>query len=144
MLSIYPAIFYKEESGGYSVIFPDLNHLATCGDTMQEAMEMAVDCLAGYIFTEKLDGNELPAPSPLDQIDPYCEDTDEEDRSVERFVNLISVDVTAYAAQHFNKSVKRTVSIPQWLNNRAMAKKVNFSKILQTALIKELNVAHPM
>lgn len=144
MLSIYPAIFYKEESGGYSVIFPDLNHLATCGDTMQEAMEMAVDCLAGYIFTENLDGNELPAPSPLDQIDPYCEDTDEKDRSVERFVNMISVDVTAYAAQHFNKSVKRTVSIPQWLNNRAMAKKVNFSKILQTALIKELNVAHPM
>ena len=142
MLSIYPAIFYKEETGGYSVIFPDLNHLATCGDTMQEAMEMAVDCLAGYLFTEKLDGNELPMPTPLEQIDPYCEDMDDEDKKTERFVNMISVDVEAYAAQHFNKAVKRTVSIPLWLNNRAIAKKVNFSKLLQQALIKELKVVH--
>lgn len=140
MLSIYPAIFYKEENGGYSVIFPDLNHLATCGDTMQETMEMAVDCLAGYLFTEKLEGNKLPAPTPLEQVDPYCEDTDEEDRKTERFVNMVSVDVEAYAALHFNKAVKRTVSIPQWLNNRAIAKKVNVSKLLQQALIKELNV----
>ena len=142
MLNIYPAIFYKEETGGYSVIFPDLNHLATCGDTMQEAMEMAVDCLAGYLFTEKLDGNELPMPTPLEQIDPYCEDMDDEDKKTERFVNMISVDVEAYAAQHFNKAVKRTVSIPLWLNNRAIAKKVNFSKLLQQALIKELKVVH--
>ena len=142
MLSIYPAIFYKEETGGYSVIFPDLNHLATCGDTIQEAMEMAVDCLAGYLFTEKLDGNELPMPTPLEQIDPYCEDMDDEDKKTERVVNMISVDVEAYAAQHFNKAVKRTVSIPLWLNNRAIAKKVNFSKLLQQALIKELKVVH--
>ena len=142
MLSIYPAIFYKEETGGYSVIFPDLNHLATCGDTIQEAMEMAVDCLAGYLFTEKLDGNELPMPTPLEQIDPYCEDMDDEDKKTERFVNMISVDVEAYAAQHFNKAVKRTVSIPLWLNNRAIAKKVNFSKLLQQALIKELKDVH--
>ena len=55
MLSIYPAIFYEEKEGGYSVIFPDLNHLATCGDTLNEAMAMAVDCLAGYIYSEELD-----------------------------------------------------------------------------------------
>ena len=46
MLSAYPACFIKEE-GGYSVIFPDLNHLATCGRTLDEAQNMAVDCLAG-------------------------------------------------------------------------------------------------
>ena len=73
MLSVYPAIFYQEDSG-ISVVFPDLNHLATCGDDMQEAMEMAVDCLAGYLFSEKLEGNELPTPTPVDQLDIYCED----------------------------------------------------------------------
>ena len=102
---------------------------------------MAVDCLAGYIFTEKLDGNEVPAPTPLEQVDHYCEDDDDEDRKMERFVNVVSVDVDAYAAQHFSKAVKRTVSIPQWLNNRAVAKKVNVSRILQNALMKELNIA---
>ena len=50
MLSIYPACFYEETNGQYSVIFPDLNHLATFGDTFEEAMEMAVDCLAGYLY----------------------------------------------------------------------------------------------
>ena len=62
MLSVYPALFYQEENG-ISVVFPDLNHLSTCGDDMQEAMEMAVDCLAGYLFSEKLDGNEVPVQS---------------------------------------------------------------------------------
>ena len=141
MLSVYPAIFFVEETGGYTVVFPDLNHLATSGDDMQEAMEMAVDCLAGYLFTEKLDGNEIPAPTPLAKVDPYCEDENEDDRKTERFVNVVSVDVEAYAAQHFTKSVKRTVSIPQWLNDVARARKVNFSKILQNALIQELNIA---
>ena len=55
MLSIYPACFFKEENG-YSVVFPDLNWLATQGDTLDEAMSMAVDCLAGYLYSCKKDG----------------------------------------------------------------------------------------
>ncbi len=50
-MSLYPACFYKEKSGGYSVIFPDLDHLSTCGDTLENAVEMAVDCLAGYLYS---------------------------------------------------------------------------------------------
>ena len=46
MLSAYPACFIKEDSG-YSVIFPDLD-IATCGDTLDDAFSMAVDCLAGF------------------------------------------------------------------------------------------------
>ena len=139
MLSVYPAIFYQDDDG-ISVIFPDLNHLATCGENMQEAMEMAVDCLAGYLFSEKLEGNPIPKPTPMDEIDVYCEDSDADDRAIHRFINLVSVDVEAYAAQHFSKAVKKTLTIPMWLNERAMAKKINFSKVLQTALIKELKV----
>ena len=139
MLSVYPAIFYQEDSG-ISVVFPDLNHLATCGDDMQEAMEMAVDCLAGYLFSEKLEGNDIPAPTPIDQLDIYCEDDNEADRAAPRFANMVTVDVEAYAAQHFNKAVKKTVTIPEWLNNMALAKKINFSRVLQGALAKELNV----
>ena len=100
MLSMYPAIFYKEKEGGYSVIFPDLNHLATCGDTLEEAMDMAVDCLAGYLYDEMIEGNTVPIPTPLDKIDPHCEDDD--DLEYEKsFVDLVSVDVAEYAKQHF-------------------------------------------
>ena len=52
MLSIYPACFFKEDNG-YSVIFPDLNYLATQGDTLEDAVAMAVDCLAGYLYTAR-------------------------------------------------------------------------------------------
>ena len=139
MLSVYPAIFYQEEDG-ISVVFPDLNHLTTCGDNMQEAMEMAVDCLAGYLFTEKMDGSSLPEPTPVDQLDIHCEDDTDEERATPRFVNMVSVDVDAYAAKHLNKAVKKTLTIPQWLNEAALAKKINFSKVLQAALMRELNI----
>ena len=53
MLSVYPACFFKE-SNGYSVIFPDLNYLSTCGDTLDEALKMAVDYLAGYLYMRNI------------------------------------------------------------------------------------------
>jgi len=59
MLSAYPACFIKE-AGGYSVIFPDLNHLATCGQTLEEALSMAIDCLAGYLYVLQKDGESAP------------------------------------------------------------------------------------
>ena len=58
MLSIYPACFFKEDNG-YSVIFPDLNYLATQGDTLEDAVAMAVDCLAGYLYTAKRDNEKI-------------------------------------------------------------------------------------
>lgn len=135
MLSIYPACFYKEKNGGFSVIFPDLNHLATCGDTLQQAMEMAVDCLASYIFEEKKDGNEIPIPSEIENIDVNAEYNEYE----QAFISLVSVDVEEYAKKHFNKSVKKTLSIPSWLNEKAIEQNINFSQLLQDALIKKLN-----
>jgi post-segregation antitoxin (ccd killing protein) len=76
-------------------------------------------------------------------VDPHCEDIEElMDDVAQQFVNVVSVDVEAYAAQHFSKAVKRTVSIPQWLNNRAVAAKLNVSKVLQNALMKELHISH--
>lgn len=139
MLSIYPAIFQKEKTGEYSVIFPDLNHLATCGSDLNEAMSMAVDCLAGYLYSEQLDGNNFPTPTPIDKIDIHCED-DEDSDYIEAFVYLVSVDVAEYARQHFTKSVKKTLTIPQWLNDEAKRRNINFSKVLQVALMNEIKI----
>lgn len=136
MLSVYPACFYKEKDGGYSVIFPDLNHLATCGGTLQEAMSMAIDCLAGYLFDEKKDGNIIPEPSEIENIDVNAE----YDEYEQAFVNMVAVDVEEYAKKHFNKSVKKTLTIPVWLNEKAIEQHINFSKVLQDALIEQLNI----
>lgn len=136
MLSVYPACFYKEKDGAYSVIFPDLNHLATFGDNLQDAMEMAVDCLAGYIYSAKQNGEKLPEPSAPSDIDVNSE----YDEYESAFVNLVSVDVDEYAKKHFEKSVKKTLTIPAWLNDLAIKNNVNFSQTLQNALKKQLNV----
>lgn len=143
MLSIYPACFARE-SEGWSVIFPDLNGLATCGGTLEEAMVMAVDCLAGYLYTSRMDGDKIPAPSRLDQLDPasvLSSLTDGEEVPVlESFINLVSVDVSEYAKAHFEKSVKKTLTIPAWLNQAAEQAHVNFSQVLQEALKARLGV----
>ena len=62
MLSIYPAYFIKEKNG-CSVIFPDWNDTATFGKDFNEAMEMSIECLAGLIYSYKLEGKALPQAS---------------------------------------------------------------------------------
>lgn len=141
MLSMYPAIFFHEKNGHYSVVFPDLNHLSTCGDTMQEAMEMAIDCLAGYLHSEKLDGNDIPAPTPINEVNIHAEDDEDDDYGEEdRFVSMVSVDVEEYARTHFEKAVRKSLTIPKWLNDLAVSRKINFSKVLQQALRREMNL----
>ncbi|WP_337668959.1 type II toxin-antitoxin system HicB family antitoxin [Ruminococcus bicirculans (ex Wegman et al. 2014)] len=135
MLSMYPACFYKEKEGGYSVIFPVLG-IATCGDDINQAMSMAVDCLAGYLYELKLIKEEVPAAPDMDKIDIDAEYNDYESA----FVNMVTVDVDEYAKKHFEKSVKKTLTIPSWLNELAVANGINFSQVLQTALKDKLNV----
>lgn len=137
MLSAYPAIFYKEENG-YSVIFPDLNYLATDGVTLEQALAMSIDCLAGYLYSAKLDKEEIPAPSDLKTIDPVKVANELNTEAGEYFVNLITVDVDEYAKLHFNKSIKKTLTIPEWLNREALDKGINFSQVLQEALVAKL------
>lgn len=141
MLSMYPACFFHENDS-YSVIFPDLNYLATQGDTFEEAMEMAVDCLAGYLHTCKMDGDSVPGPSQLSAIDPeaVAKEIDPESPVCEALVNMVAVDVDLYAKEHFEKSVKKTLSIPAWLNAAALEQNVNFSQVLQEALKSRLNM----
>ncbi len=143
MLSMYPACFFHENNG-YSVIFPDLNWLATQGDTFEEAMEMAVDCLAGYLYTCRMDGDFIPEASKMSDINPetvaYELDPDSPISICEAIVNMVSVDVDEYAKIHFEKSVKKTLTIPAWLNKAALEQNINFSQVLQEALKERLNI----
>ena len=125
------------------MVFPDLNYLATQGDSFEEAMEMAVDCLAGYLYTAQRDGDPVPAPSKLEDIDPVAlsKELDPDMPAGEAFVNVVAVDVAEYAKKHFEKSVKKTLSIPAWLNDAAMAQGINFSRVLQQALKDQLHLA---
>lgn len=139
MLSAYPACFFKEEKG-YSVIFPDLNWLATCGDTLEEAFSAAIDCLAGYIYTCQRDGTAVPTPSALDAVDPVAIAAELDTDATSCIVNMVTVDVAEYAKSHFEKAVKKTLTIPAWLNTAALEQNINFSQVLQEALKEKLHL----
>ena len=131
LLTMYPAVFFKSQDGAFSVSFPDLPELFADGKDFNNAMTNAVDCLASYIFNAKKEGNKPPSPSSIDEVKTNQSDS---------IVNIVSVDVDLYARQHFEIAVKKTISIPKWLDEKAKAKKINFSKTLQDALIKQLNL----
>lgn len=126
----YPACFYPAEEGGYLVSVPDLP-CYTQGEDLADAIYMASDAAAGWIIVNLEEGNSIPLPSKLEDIELEQEDG---------FVNLILVDMDEATKNYSSKAVKKTLTIPQWLNSAAEKRHINFSQILQKALIDELNV----
>ena len=139
MYASYPACFY-EDSDGITVVFPDLDDLSTCADTQAEAYEAAIDCLAGHIFFCKQQGIPVPPPSNLSDVDPMKLVDEGEEKPRAAFSSMVSVDVESYAKEHFLRSVKKTLTIPAWLNEAAQKKGVNFSRVLQKGLLAELGL----
>ena len=135
---VYPACFFKEETG-YSVVFPDLGWLATQGNDLNEAIGCAIEALAGYVYFEKKEGRQVPAASDMSSVDVgKVAEAIGVDVPEGSFVNLVGVDVDDYARHHFEKTVRKTLTIPYWLNKLAEEKNINFSKVLKEALMKEL------
>ena len=124
----YPAIFTPEEDGGYSVLFPDLEGCFTCGEDMADAIFMAEDALALVLYGYEHDSREIPLPSKRDNFV----------LSAGSFVNFISCDTIEYAKRFNNRSVKKTLSIPEWLNEAAISMNINFSQVLQKALLQKI------
>ncbi len=125
---IYPAVFTAEEKGMYSVDFPDLKNCFTSGENLQDALEMAEDVLALTLYEYERDKKPLPAPSRIKAI-PLGEN---------EFASYVAADTMYYQKKFNSKAVKKTLTIPEWLNDMAVAAKVNFSQTLQDALIEKL------
>lgn len=137
MKLIYPAIFtpYDDEGKqGYVVVFPDLPGCSTGADSLEKALEMAEDAASGWLLTSIEDGEAIPPASRIQDIHPEGEGA---------FANLVSLDIDAYAKQYSNKAVKKTLTIPQWLNTVAEKEGINFSGVLQQALIERLHTSKP-
>lgn len=130
MKYIYPACFYPEGNGQFSVIFPDLGGIATYGNNLEDAISMATDLLCTWVLECKKDKEQLPEPSNIKEVEIESEGA---------FANLIVADIEAYTAKN-NRSVKKTLTIPAWLNDIAEKEGVNFSQVLQNALKEQLRV----
>ena len=126
----YPAIFTPEEDGSFSIVFPDLDDCYTCGDNLEDGLEMARDVLALVLYGYEINKKEIPTPAKLSDL-PLKE---------HEFANYVVCDTIIYRKMHSNKAVKKTLSIPEWLNEAAMAMELNFSQVLQEALVAKLNL----
>lgn len=123
----YPAVFHKAEEGGFWVTFPDIPECMTQGDDMQQAYEMAVDAL-GLSLTSMEEAKEpIPKATPLDMV-----------KTEEGTLVIVEFDIEEYRRKHCSRAVKKTLSIPEWLNEAAIRENINFSQILQEALLMKL------
>lgn len=122
---IFPAVFLKEEDG-YSVSFPDIDGAFTCGETFEEALFMAKDCLELNLDT-------------VDKI-PHVTDIDKIKLNENEYLVMVQADMLNFRKKNDNKPVKKTLTIPKWLNDLGVEKKINFSKVLQDALKEKLQV----
>ena len=126
---VYPAIFTEDEDG-YSVRFPDVDGCFTSGRSLQEALEMAEDALWLMLYDMEESGEAIPAASGVNNVQTEPGE----------FVSLIGCDTLAYRKRYGSKAVKKTLSIPSWLNEAAEKAGVNFSNVLQDALKQQLHL----
>lgn len=134
MTFAYAACFYPEEEG-YSIIVPDFN-AATQGDDIKDAIYMTEDLIAGLILSAIEEGKSFPKPSAPsnDMLEP-------EEYGENGFVTVVLVDLDKKEKEFKEKSkaVKKTLTIPYWVNEKALAMNINFSQTLTDALIEKIN-----
>lgn len=125
----YPALFHKEDGGGFWVSFPDIPECLTQGTDMSQAYEMAVDAL-GLALADRMKENNVPVPTSIDFL-VIAENS---------YPVIIEFDLLEYKKKHSSRAVKKTLTIPEWLNDEAIKKNINFSAVLQEALKAQLGI----
>lgn len=128
MKYVYPVIFTKDE-GKIAVTVPDIPGCFTFGDDMIEALEMAKDVIEMMLVEYENDGKKPPVPSKISEI------------NTSGTVSLIKADTLEWRQSFDNKAIKKTLTIPSWLNKLAEKSMINFSQLLQEALFSKLNIS---
>ena len=129
MKYIYPAIFARE-GDNYIVSVPDLPGCHTFGHSLADAIDMARDAIEMWLVDAEDNVDVIPNSSPLDQVVP----------PEGGFVNLIDADTDEYRRENDNRAVKKTLTLPSWLNAKAERAGINFSQTLQEALKQPLDL----
>ena len=125
----FPAIFSYDDDG-ISIEFPDLPGCLSCGDSTDNAMTMAKEALSLHLYGMEEDNEVIPEPSNIDKLT----------LSKNQIPVLIEVYMPLIRNAIENQSIKKTLTIPQWLNKLAEKNKINFSQVLQSALKEQLGL----
>ena len=126
----YPAVFEKEQEGGYSIYFPDVEGCYTQAEDLAEGIENAGDALCLMLYELEKEGKSIPKATDIKDINQNADD----------IVTLIACDTRFYRNYFEGKSVKINATIPLWLKEAGEKKNVNFSQILQNGVKEYLRL----
>jgi len=127
MKVVYPVVFTPLEEGGYMAYVPDLK-INTSGKDLADAIYMARDAISLIGIDMEDDGDPLPEAS--------MEVPHEENE----IVTFVDADLTEYRRSIEQKTVRRNVSLPSYLDAAANKAGINVSAVLQTALKQQLGL----
>jgi predicted RNase H-like HicB family nuclease len=130
MKYVYPVILSPEEDSGYCVYAPDIPGCVTEADTLIDGIEKIREGLCGILFVYERDGMPVPSPSSFDAIETENGD----------MITFVDADVGEYRRRVGSKAVRRTISIPEWMDDAATQAGVSLSQITQDALRHTLNL----
>ena len=136
MKTIYPVIFTPtgDKKDTYLVDVPDLNAI-TEGYGLADAIHMARDLIGCNLYDLK--ESEFPKASSIEEIDVSKGKFAYVGKGI---VSIVDIDMDAYRRELDNQPVRRNVSLPSWLNEKANEAHINVSRVLQDALREKLNV----
>lgn len=127
---IFTGYFTKHDEDDFEVSFYDFDHIVTCGESLEDAFFMAEDALKLELFDLYVDNKDIPEPTAFTSV-KFNEN---------QIPFMVKVSLKETIKQFDNKSVKKTLTIPSWLNKEAEKNNINFSQVLQEALRQKLDL----
>ncbi|OBR94243.1 MULTISPECIES: type II toxin-antitoxin system HicB family antitoxin [Clostridium] len=128
---IFPAVITTLGENDYNVKFPDFDEIVTYGETLEDSYNMAEDALKLCLFDLYQDKKDIPEAQKINKIK----------LEKDQVAILVKVELKKVIREYDNKAVKKTLTIPSWLNTEAEKAHLNFSHVLQEGLKKQLNIS---
>ena len=126
----YLAVLEPEKEGGYSISFPDLPGCFSQGTDLEDARMMAEEAASLHIYGMEEDGEEIPVPSV----------SLPKDYTKGNIILAVTIHPDLFRANRDNERIKTNVTIPAWLKREAELHKVNYSRLLENALLEYLKI----
>lgn len=124
------AVLEYSEKGTIGVYFPDLPGCISGGENTEKAMENAKEALSLHLYGMEEDKEEIPSPSELSEIE----------LGKNEIPTMVEIYMKPFREKMHSRYIKKTLSIPNWLNTAAEEQGINFSAVLQNALKEQLNL----
>ena len=125
-------VFEPCDDGGYSVYFPDIPGCASGGNDFEDSQRNAAEALNLHIYGMEKDGDTIPAPSKVLTIDP--------ETAPGYLVSPVTVFPDIFKVHKDTRAVRTNTSIPSWLKDMAEARGINYSQVLETALLEMMDI----